>query len=770
MSRERVALVLVSHSRALAEATAALARQMTGDAVAIRCAAGVGESGEGFGTDTLRIVEALGETDGPAGTVVLMDLGSALLSAEMALDFLDEAARARVTLCPAPFVEGAVAAAVAAMGGADRATVAAEAKAALEPKHQQLGETEPGRPAAAEPTGAVDAEATIPDPHGLHARPAARLAALASRLGGGVTVENLDNGRGPVSAGSLVALLSLGAAQGHRLRIRAGDPAAARAIADLVATFTGDTEAAPTPPQTEGRAIPVSPGVALGPLVRLAPPPVPEPEAPPADPAAERRRLGAALATVRERLETAAQSGRAGEFLAVQAALLADPALAMRAVALVETGLGAATALARAADEAAAVFREQPDSYLRAREADLRDAVAAVQRELAGALGALRLPEGRCILLADDLPPSLAAALDPAQVLGVIDRQGGPTSHAAILLRAAGIPAVAGAAAQVPADATGLVAIDGGTGAVWLDPDPATRAAIAARLEAVTRTATPVPGGVVTLADGRTVQLWANVSGRAEAEAARRTGAFGIGLLRTEMLFLDRRDPPGEEEQVAALAAILVPFAGRPVVVRTLDAGGDKPIPYMGLAPEANPYLGLRGLRLSLAREPLFRTQLRAVLRAGHGHDLRLLLPMVTDPDEVAAARAVLEEAHRSLEGIPHLWPVPVGIMVEVPAAALLIERFVPVADFFSIGTNDLTQYVLAAERGHPALGRFADATHPAVLDLVRRVARAGRPASVCGEAAGDPDAACALVGQGIERLSMGATAIPRVAEALRRL
>lgn len=767
MSRERVALVLVSHSRALAEAVAGLARQMAGDAVAIRCAAGVGEGGEGLGTDTLRIVEALGETDGPAGTVVLMDLGSALLSAEMALDFLDEETRARVTLCPAPFVEGAVAAAVAAMGGADRATVAAEAKAALLPKLQQLGEPEPAQPTAG-PAGAVAVEATIPDPHGLHARPAARLAALATRLGGAVTVENLDNGRGPAPAGSLTALLSLAAAHGHRLRIRADDPATARAMADLVATFTGDTEAAPAPTATEGRAIPVSPGVALGPLVWLEPSPVIEPAAPPADPVTEQHRLEAALAAVRERLAAAAQPGLAAELLAVQAALLADPALAERAVALVATGLGAAAALARAADEAAAVFREQPDPYLRAREADLRDAVAAVQRELAGIPDAYRLPDAPGILLAENLPPSLAAALDPARVLGVIDRQGGPTSHAAILLRAAGIPAVAGAATLVPADATGLAALDGGTGEVWLGPDPALRAAIAARREAGTRAAAPVPGGVVTLADGRTVQLWANVSGRGDAEAARRAGAFGIGLLRTEMLFLDRREAPDEEEQATALAAILAPFAGRPVVVRTLDAGGDKPIPYMGLTPEANPYLGLRGLRLSLARETLFRTQLRAILRAGHGHDLRIMLPMVTGPDEVAAARAILEEAHRSLAGTPHLWPVPVGIMVEVPAAALRIEDFVPVADFFSIGTNDLTQYVLAAERGHPALGRFADATHPAVLGLVGRVARAGRPASVCGEAAGDPAAARALVGQGIERLSMGAAAIPRVAEALR--
>jgi phosphocarrier protein FPr len=769
MSPARVALVLVSHSRTLAEAVAALAGQMTGGEVTILCAAGTGEGGDELGTDALRIVAALNEVDGPAGTVVLMDLGSAVLSAGMALDFLDEEVRARVSLCAAPFVEGAVAAAAAALGGADRAVIAAEAMAALAPKRQQLGgEEEVAQPAAV--VGAHTAEAAIPDPHGLHARPAARLVELAGRLGGAITVENLDNGRGPVSAASLVALLSLQATQGHRLRIAATDAAAARAMVDLVATFRGDVEAAPMPVAGEGRAVPISAGVAIGPVVRLVATDLPAAREPAGEPALERARLEAALAVVRKRLGEP-RDALAGAMLGVQAALLADPALRQRALALIDGGerLGAAAALARAADEAAAVFARQADPYLRAREADLRDAVGAVLRELAGGTAALGLPEEAGVLLTEDLPPSLAAALDPARVLGVIDRRGGPTSHAAILLRAAGIPAVAGAAALVPADVEGPIAFDGGTGEVWLAPGEAERREIEARRAAAAKSEAPLPGGTVTLAGGRTVELWANVAGRVDAEAAHRAGAFGIGLLRTEMTFLERATAPGEEEQVAGLAAILAPFRGAPVVVRTLDAGGDKPIPYMGLAPEANPYLGLRGLRLSLARRSLFETQLRAILRAGHGHDLRIMLPMVTEPAEVVEARAVLAAAHAALarEGVAHAWPVPVGIMVEVPAAALAVRSFEAVADFFSIGTNDLTQYTLAAERGHPALHRFADPLHPAVLELVRRVAASDRPVSVCGEAAGEPKAAKALVEAGITRLSMGAAAIPKVAAVL---
>jgi phosphocarrier protein FPr len=779
MSRERVAIVLVSHSRELAEATAALARQMTGDAVTIRCAAGAGEDGAVLGTDALRIVDALTATDGEAGTVVLMDLGSALLSAGMALDLLDEAARARVVLCPAPFVEGAVAAAARALGGGDRAAVAAEARAALAPKCQQLDPPPPDGPANS-PTGADEpgSEVVIADPHGLHARPAARMVELAGRLGARLTVRNLDTGKGPVPATSLVALLSLGAAHGHRLRIEAdGDLEAARAMTALVATFAAEPDAAPVGQHGEGRAIPVSPGIAIGPLVTPAGSRLPAAAAAPAaEPAKERARLEAAIAAVRQRLDGPHRPGLAAEMLAVQSALLADPALSERALALVAgERLDAAAAFVRAADAVAATFREHPDPYVRARGTDLRDAVAAVLRELAGVADAVPCPDTPSILLAQDLTPSLAAALDPSRILGVIDRGGGPTSHAAILLRAAGIPAVAGAAMLVPPGASGIAALDGATGEVWLEPDRDERQAIAARHEAwlAGRGSPAVPGGKVALRDGRSIELWANVTGRADAEAARRAGAFGIGLLRTEMLFLDRAEAPAEEEQVTTLAAILAPFAGAPVVVRTLDAGGDKPIPYMGLPPEANPYLGLRGLRLSLARQALFEIQLRAILRAGQGHDLRLMLPMVTEPAEVATARAILDDVHRALTQarVPHAWPVPVGIMVEVPAAAIRIGDFASCADFFSIGTNDLTQYTLAAERGHPDLHRFADPLHPAVLDLVGRVAEAGaafgRPVAVCGEAAGDLEAACALVGRGIERLSMGASSIPIVADAL---
>lgn len=799
----RVALVLVSHSRALAEATAVLARQMTGDTVAIAIAAGSGPDGGELGTDATAIVDAVTAVDGPAGTVVLMDLGSALLSADLARDLLDPEVAARVTLTAAPFVEGAVAAAALAGTGAPREAVAREARAALGPKAEHLGEAAAAAavsPGAPSPTDAVadqasadhgrtaaTAEAVIRDPAGLHARPAARLVALAAGFSATATLADLTRGTGPAPLTSMVALARLGVRAGDRLRVAASGPDAEAAVAALAAAIESFTGTGDTPPPLHpkevtpsGRAIPVASGVALGPLVRLdhALPDVPERRTD--DPAGEIARLAAAIATARTMLGVAGRGGTAGDILAVQGALLDDPAIVGRAEALIQTERrDAASAWRAAVAEAAAAYGTLDDPYLKAREADVRDIGRAVLRLLVGTAPAgaegLRPGGPPAVLVVNDLAPSEAAQLDPATVLGVIDRRGGPTSHAAILLRAAGIPAVAGAAALVPAAGGTLAALDGTTGEVWIDPDAATQAALSARRTAfvAARPAAAIGSGRIRLADGLAVELWANVSGPADARAARAAGAAGVGLLRTEMLFLDRLDPPSEDEQVAALRAIFGVFAGCPVVVRLLDAGGDKPIPYLAMAAEANPYLGVRGLRLLLARPEVLDAQLRAVLIAGHGHDVRIMLPMVTEADELARTRAALERVHAALAaaGTPHAWPVPLGIMVEVPASALTAARLAAHADFFSIGTNDLTQYTLAAERGHPGLGRFADAAHPAVLRLIAEVVAAGaaadRPVSVCGEAAADPQVARLLVGLGVRTLSMGAASLAGVAQAL---
>ncbi|HVK69343.1 MAG TPA: phosphoenolpyruvate--protein phosphotransferase [Polyangium sp.] len=784
MSKPTVGLVLVSHSRALAEATRALATQMTGDRVVIECAAGVGEAGEALGTDATAILASLERAAGEKGVVVLMDLGSALLSAETALDLVDASIAAKTRLSAGPFVEGAVAAAVRAAGGGTLDEVAAEARRGLMAKEEQLGEAAPApAPASVEENteNVFLEDAVIGDEHGLHARPAARLVSRASQFDAKVLIENRTNGKGPRAADSVVLLAGLQARRGDVLRIAASGrqaEAAVRAIAALVRTF-GTTPDAPPPPApattTNDRGIPIAPGVAVGPCVRLERAEIRFAHPFTKDPPAELDRLTAVLDKVEAEIRGA--FGRE-DMATLHATLLRDPVILQTArERITKQHQNAASAFHEGIERAATALANADDPYMRARIADLRDVELAVLRAL-GAAPAAVLPEGPpAILLADDLLPSEAARLDPARVLGVVDLRGGPTSHAAILLRGAGIPAVFGAASilkDLPASPARL-GLDGSTGELWIDPGPERTADLERRRaeERSTRLSAAAFHGKVPLPSGPTVELWANAASALEARAAKEADAFGIGLLRTEMFFLDRGDAPGEDEQADLYAEVLAAFPDAPVVIRTLDAGGDKRLPWLHVPPEDNPYLGLRGIRLSLDRLDLLETQLRAILRAGRGRDVRIMIPMVSTATEIEATKAALARAANTLDatGKPYLWPVPLGIMVEVPAAALLADRLAPHVDFFSIGTNDLTQYTLAAERGHPRLTALADAGHPAVLDLVNRVSQAGRAAgravSVCGEAAADPKLAATFVGLGITKLSMGPAAMARVAAAL---
>ena len=321
--------------------------------------------------------------------------------------------------------------------------------------------------------------------------------------------------------------------------------------------------------------------------------------------------------------------------------------------------------------------------------------------------------------------------------------------------------------------------MDGGQGRVWIGPDAPTRALLESRRAEWQRRRAAEADACRQPAvsrDGRRFLVEANIAGVADARQAVAQGGEGVGVLRTEFLYLRRAGPPAEEEQLESLREIAAVLQGRPLTVRTLDIGGDKEVPYLVLPAEANPYLGVRGIRLGLKRPELLHSQLRAVLRAAEGHDLRLLFPMVTTLEELDGALGELERARAALdrERLPHRWPIPVGMMVETPSAALLIESFLERVDFVSLGTNDLTQYTLAAERGNPALAGYEDALHPAVLALVRRVAEAasrrGRTATVCGEIAGDPAAVPVLAGLGVGCFSLNPPGIPRVKETLRRL
>ncbi len=436
----------------------------------------------------------------------------------------------------------------------------------------------------------------------------------------------------------------------------------------------------------------------------------------------------------------------------------------------------AVRAAAETFEELAALMDGQEDEYFRARAQDIRDVGQRVLAALAPAEADAGPLEG-CIVAGRELTPSQAVKLASAGVAGFITEQGGPTSHLAILAKALELPVVSGVAGLETALAgAAAVLVDGTAGQVVLDPGPEDLARYAAWADAKARRAAVRIVGDTATRDGRRIEVAANLVSLAEVKRATLIGAEGVGLLRTEFLYLDRPQAPGEEEQYQAYKSVLAAFGDKPVVIRTLDAGGDKPLPYLAMPREDNPFLGIRGLRLSLREMALFKIQLRALLRAAPAGNLRVMYPMVTDLAEVLAARKIMAQALGELQaaGIPCALPRQTGIMVEVPAAALGAAALAEEVDFFSIGTNDLTQYVLAADRGNPAAAALYDSCHPAVLRLIGMVAdaaaRAGKWTGVCGELAGDAAAIPLLIGLGVRELSMSPPLIPAAREKIAAL
>jgi multiphosphoryl transfer protein len=631
-------------------------------------------------------------------------------------------------------------------------------------------------------------------PNGLHARPATRWVETAKRFAADVRVRV---GGEAASAKSLVALLQLGIKGGQLLHVSARGPDAAealealrRAIVALVPEEKAQARAAEQAAKVAAasgfapRSSPVaiagvgaSPGVALGPVRQHRARRI-EPADTPRQREEEVALLDGALDAVSADLEAlAAATGKrvgaaeAGIFQA-QRELVRDPGLLRATAAHVVAGHGAAWAWRRALDEHVQALRHVPNPLLAARAADLADAGERVLRRLMGvAQDALDVGEP-AILLAEDLSPSDTATLDPERVLGLCTVHGGPTSHTAILARTLGVPAIvaAGAALLELADGTAAI-LDGQSGRLYVDPSredlEAARRWQAEQAERRRRDAELRTQPAVT-ADGHRVEVAANANRPDQAAAALQAGAEGVGLMRTEFLFLERASAPGEDEQAAIYRAMVDVMAGRPIVIRTLDIGGDKQVPYLDLPREQNPFLGVRGARLCLRRPDLFEPQLRALYRAARHGPLSIMFPMVTTLEEVAQLREIASRIRAQLDA-PE---VKLGIMVEVPSVAVMAERFAEHVDFFSIGTNDLTQYTLAVDREHPELAAMANSLHPAVLHLIARTvagARAhGRWVGVCGGLAGDPLGALILAGLGVDELSMSARDIPAVKARLR--
>ncbi len=817
-----VGLVIVSHSARLAEGVVELVGQMTQGKTPLAAAGGAGENT--LGTSADKILAAIESVDGPDGVLVLLDLGSAILSAEMTLEMLSDEQRAHTVLSYAPLVEGAVAAALeasldhplAAVQRAAEGTARAEQLRKLKPiSQEEQPELAPPQQVSPPPTSAREAQLTLTNAAGLHARPAGLFVQTAARFQAQVQV--LARGR-QAEAISIMGVLSLGARQGDTITLRASGEqadAAIEALSELVrANFyeTAQRPSSPTsakeqPPATSvehgtWRGVTTSKGVAIGPallyvsgiLNTIQQRTISEQQV-----AAEQELLRKALSATEQELAAFSRQvqqdvGQAeSAIFDAQALMLRDPALQNVALQLIEEQhLDAASALARVGEQQATLLEQLDNELLAERATDVRDVVSRVIRSLRGQqvqdLSALRQP---VILLASDLTPSDTVQLRPDLVLGICTTRGGPTAHAAILARALGIPALAGLgedALSVIHDGDEL-GLDADQAVLYHLPPPEVRAQLAQRLEeqqqqlAANKRAASEARAPVIINDRR-IHLLANVANEAEAEAARQWGAEGIGLLRTEFLFAAATTLPDEEEQRQRYVRVFRAFKGNaaqsgPIVVRTLDAGADKPLPalasVLGAKEEANPALGLRGLRIHLAHQELLIQQLAALLRAAAETDveLHIMFPMLATVEELRAARTIFERVYADLRQRGSAVPahVPLGIMVEVPSAAIMAEELAQEADFFSIGANDLLQYTVASDRTNPAVSYLYNPMQPAVLRLIQQIAEAGRRAgksvAVCGEIASDARIAPILVGLGVDELSMTPTAIPSVRTAL---
>ncbi len=794
-----VGIVVVSHSRPLATAAVALACEMAGErAPRVVVAAGLDEST--LGTDAAAVADAIEEAAaGGDGVLVLVDLGSAVLSAEMALEFVDPLVVQRVMITPAPLVEGLVAAVVTAAIGGDLVRVEAEARAGLVPKQTHLvgfggagasGEgPESEVVAGVEPASAgVAARARLraPAPHGLHARPAA---ALVGALGGfvaRVTLTDPASGR-RADARSLGQLLALGATGGAELDLDVVGPDAPAALAAVVALadtgFGEATAGAPGLPQgvesgeagaesgavESGAVEPSERDIAVGPVVRG------EEDVAGVGSAyvqggvgAERDRSAAAVTRVGEHLAGLAEGHPA---LAAQVALLGDPDLTTSVAADLAAGASAPDAWTGRLDAVAARIGALPDPYLRERAQDVR----GIRRLLLSAFAGRPLettaegPPG--ILVVPELDAATASSLDPTRVLGVVTTAGGGTGHGVLVARARGIPVVTGHAEAAGLDIGTLVALDGARNALIVRPGAGELADLQRRQRdrdesraALVESAT----GTAYTRSGVRIAVEVNVSAMEDGDRARDLGADGIGVVRSELLFATATEAPTAAEQARVYRELATTVPG-PITIRTWDAGGDKPLPFLPTPRESNPFLGVRGIRLTRLVPEVFAEQVRAICLTAREAPVRMLVPMVTDPAEVAWAAGILAEVRVSVDGCP---TVPLGIMVEVPATALRIADFADLIDFVSIGTNDLAQYTLAADRGNAAVAGLARQDHPAVLGLIAHVCASlpGVPVAVCGALAADPALTGALVTMGVRELSVPPTAVPAVKAAVRTI
>jgi len=796
-----VGLVLVSHSNKLANATLSLVRAMSGDDVKISVAAGVGENNEDLGTDAMEIHQAIIDVLGSennSGVVVIMDMGSAVISANIALDFLESSDREKVRLCSSAFVEGAIVAGVACKIGSNIDSVVNEAKLALKQKTEHIEDrlsnnfSDISNKEIPNTVDYITKNITIPIPNGLHMRPVTELVRIVGNYNSDIKIKNLSNGKGPVSARSMTEVLSIEALYNNDIQITASGDDAEKALSELIKAVNsglGDSLIKDDNPKTniQNKPVGISRGIAIANAYYLEHKNILIPKEKSNNPNEEIEKSKNSILKTKEELLNKSKSSPNGDIFKAQIAILEDPSLINKAnnYIFIEK-LTASSAWNISLDEIIIQYQNLKDENLRQRALDLMDLKQIILKNLGlkEEKNEKIHHEKEIILITKDLSPNQVYSLDTNVVKGVICIENAPSSHSSILLRSRGIPSVIQAKyadfslENLPKDT--IIAIDGESGEIMVNPNNNTLKNLKEKQNLITKQKLIEKQNSLKPAitkDEKTIEISANVGKAEDSQIALENGAEGIGLLRTEFMFIDKEAPPTENQQVESLYNILQNMSEKPITIRTLDAGGDKNIPYLNLYKEENPFLGIRAIRISLKNEKMFQQQLRAILRVGKDFNTSIMFPMISTMSELLEAKKQLYIAHKALksENISHKWPIKTGIMVEVPSVAILAEDFAKEVDFFSIGTNDLIQYTMAMDRGNPAMhdyfgGELDKSVQQIIKNVVNSAEKAGIPVSVCGEIASDPKTVPILLRLGIRKLSMNPSSIPQIKHVIREI
>ena len=798
-----VSIVIVSHSQKLAEGVKELAEQMSQNKVKIAAAGGLDDESSPIGTDAFKIMEAIELVDSEDGILVLMDIGSAVMNAELATEMLPEEILKRVVLCEAPLVEGAIAAAAQAMVGANMEAVIKEARNGIQGKESLLGSS--GEEVNLEKVIVTEGQKItlkVPNKLGLHARPAVRLVEITNKFNNEVSVS--INNKPFVSAASISQVSTLGAKKDDILIFNViGDEF--EDLEQALKQFEIENFGDPKDDYTQQKeiekpseititntdfiqGIPASNGISIGKAKVFINESITVEEEIVKDSLAEINKFQKAIKRIISETEqiqhkTLTLHGKENaEIFDFHLLLLSDKEKLNEVEQLIENDhFSAAYAWYKVFLELENTYKAMSDQYLRERASDIVEIRNKVIDEILDASQMKIILKEPSILVVNEIGPAQTLSLDTDKVLGIISKTGGETSHATILARSLGIPSITGLENKIDSIKNGdIIGVDGHTGIIYLEkshPEEIKTLREAKQKEEKLFKERFLKAKLPAISsDGVEFKILANISSPKEAKIAYTNGADGIGLYRTEFLYMNRETPPNEEEQYETYKQVCEHMNGLSVTIRTLDVGGDKPLPYLGIPEESNPFLGLRGIRYCLKNTDILKTQLRALCRISADYNIRVMFPMVSMLEEVMTIKELLAEVRKELEteNLAYSKAMKIGIMVEVPSVIFILPQLAKHLDFLSIGTNDLTQYLLAMDRENTLLSEYYSALHPAVLNALSNIITTAHnekiDISLCGELASNPRATALLSALGLRKYSMSGPVIPGVKDAIRSL